>query len=98
MYWFNKVRLPPEVRESSLSVQVGRRWGKASVPYPSDRSCTGWPDWRYGPLSSGQIGAFVWAHNNIATLLYSPWEKILIQSHSKVSSSLSEVQKGVSIL
>ena len=38
------------------------------------------------------------AQNNIPTLLYSPWEKNLIPSHSKVKSSHSEVQKGVSIL
>ena len=37
-------------------------------------------------------------HNNIATLLYSPWEKIDVKSHSKVRSPQSEVHKCVSIL
>ena len=37
------------------------------------------------------------AQNNIPTLLYSPWKKILIPSHSKVKSCESEVQKDVSM-
>ena len=38
------------------------------------------------------------AQSNTPTLLYSPWEKIDVKSHSKVRNCLLKVHKCVSIL